>query len=143
LYIDKGYQFYRNCEIFGTIDFIYGQSTNLIQNSAISMRNLMQGQDNVVVADDNFWYSMFNTEIVLQNCSIMPDVELKPYLQTGKTYLVRPWKSFSTAVFLNNYTVDFVQWDGYKIWNKTQLNTKNMILLSLEILIPVPILQQG
>jgi pectinesterase len=69
----------------------------------------MQGQDNVVVADDNFCNSMFNTEIVLQNCSIMPDVELKPYLQTGKTYLVRPWKLFSTAVFLNNYTDDFVQ----------------------------------
>jgi hypothetical protein len=54
----------------------------------------------------------------------MLDVELKPYLQTVETYLARPWMPFSTAVFLNNYIDHFVQRDGYMMWNKTQLNTK-------------------
>ncbi|PNX85731.1 pectinesterase 4-like protein, partial [Trifolium pratense] len=68
---------------------------------------------------------MFNTGIVLQNCSIMPDVEMKSYLQTAKTYLTRPSKPFSTAVFLNNYIDGVVQRDRYMIWNKTQPNTEH------------------
>ncbi|GAU36419.1 hypothetical protein TSUD_38870 [Trifolium subterraneum] len=75
---------------------------------------------------------MFSTGIVLQNCSIMPDVELKPYLQTMKTYLARPWKPFSTAVFLNKYIDDFVQRDEYMIWNKTQPNTEHSYFAEFE-----------
>jgi pectinesterase len=59
----------------------------------------------------------------------MLDVELKPYLQTVETYLARPWMPFSTAVFLNNYIEHFVQRDGYMMWNKTQLNTKQFYFI--------------
>ncbi|MCI22423.1 putative pectinesterase/pectinesterase inhibitor 21-like, partial [Trifolium medium] len=125
LYVDQGHQFYRNCEIAGTIDFIYGQSSTLIQNSTILVRNPAQGQQNVVVADGTFQFNKFRTGIVLQNCSIIPDVDLKPYLQIVKTYLARPWKPFSTAVFINNYIDGFVQPEGYMIWNETHPNTEN------------------
>jgi pectinesterase len=125
LYVDKGSQFYRDCEISGTIDFIYGHSSTLIQNSKILVRNPLKNQSNVVVADGTKQYNRFRTGIVLQNCSIMPDVGFKPYVQTVKTYLARPWKNFSTAVFLENYIADFVQRDGYMIWSKEQPNIEH------------------
>ncbi|PNY08310.1 pectinesterase [Trifolium pratense] len=125
LFVDNGRQFYRDCEISGTIDFIYGRSSTLIQNSQILVRKPLEGQSNVVVADGTSAYSRFTTGIVLQNCSILPDNEFKPYLHTTKTYLARPWGQFSTAVFLENYIADFIQMDGYLIWSKDQPNIEN------------------
>jgi pectinesterase len=42
-----------------------------------------------------------------------------------KTYLARPWKEFSTTVFLNNYIDDFIQRDGYMIWKNDKPNIQN------------------
>lgn len=118
LYVDQGYQFYRNCKTYGTIDFIYGHSTTLIQNSTILVRKPALGQSNVVVADVTNINTNLSTDIVLQNYSISPNVELTPFPPTVKTYLARPWQAFSTAVFLNNYIDDFIHQDGYMIWTK-------------------------
>ncbi|KAK2431047.1 pectinesterase [Trifolium repens] len=126
LYVDQGLQFYRDCVISGTIDFIYGHSSTLIQNSKILLRKpLLDGQSNVVVADATSKYSRFRTGIVLQNCSIIPDDDLKPYLHLVKTYLARPWDKFSTAVFLENYIADFVDREGYMIWSKDKPNIEH------------------
>ncbi|PNX83077.1 pectinesterase 4-like protein, partial [Trifolium pratense] len=102
----------------------------------------LEGQSNVVVADGTSAYSRFRTGVVLQNCSIMPDNEFKPYLHTTKTYLARPWDRFSTAVFLENYIADFIQRDGYLIWKKDRPNIETLTLLSLASLDLVPMLQQ-
>jgi len=83
------------------------------------------GQSNVVVADGTDKSNNLTTGIVLQNCAIIPDAELIPYLPTMKTYLARPWQPFSTAVFINNYIDDFIQRDGYMIWTKGQPNIEN------------------
>jgi len=121
LYAHKLRQFYRNCEISGTIDFIFGHSTTLIQNSKIIVRKPGPGHSNVVVADGTKQKNAL-TGIVLQNCSIMPDVELLPDRLKVKTYLARPWKPFSRAIFINNVMGDFIQPDGYSVWapNETQ-----------------------
>lgn len=124
LYVDFGHQFYRNCEISGTIDFIFGHSTTLIQNSIILVRKPSPGQENVVVADGTPQNNL-RTGIVLQNCSIIPDADLLPYQFNVKTYLARPWKAFSTVVFLNNFMGSFIQRDGYMIWTNNEPNIKN------------------
>ncbi|XP_004503204.1 pectinesterase-like [Cicer arietinum] len=125
LYANRGRQFYRNCEIYGTIDFIFGEfGTTLIQNSKILVRKPIQGQQNVVVADGSSLKGT-HTGIVLQNYSIMPHIELYPYRLTVKTYLARSWKAFSRAVFINNYFDELIQRDGYMIWNVNETNTKN------------------
>ncbi|XP_027187000.2 pectinesterase 4-like [Cicer arietinum] len=124
LYANRGVQFYRNCEIYGTIDFIFGMGTTLIQNSKILVRKPIQGQQNIVVADGSS-NKFMHTGIVLQNCSIIPDIELYPYRYTVKTYLARPWKAFSRAIFINNYFDDFIQREGYMIWSINETNTAN------------------
>lgn len=53
----------------------------------------------------------------------MPDVELLPDRLTVKTYLARPWRSFSRAIFINNVIGDFIQPDGYSVWAPNETNT--------------------
>jgi len=126
LYVDQGRQFYRNCLIYGTIDFIFGHSTTLIQNSMILVRKPATGQYNVVVADGPYQNNNLRTGIVLQHCSILPDSDLAPYTSTVKTYLARPWRPYSTAIFLNNFIGNFIQSDGYTIWSSVKPNIQNV-----------------
>ncbi|XP_027367868.1 pectinesterase-like [Abrus precatorius] len=124
LYAHAHRQFYRNCEISGTIDFIFGYSSTLIQNSKILVRKPGPNQQNIVVADGTGQKSM-PTGIVLQNCQIMADAELVADRLTVKSYLARPWKAFSRAVFIENDIGDLIQPDGYIPWNTVEPNTEN------------------
>ncbi|CAJ1969563.1 unnamed protein product [Sphenostylis stenocarpa] len=124
LYVHAHRQFYRNCEISGTIDFIFGYATTLIQNSKILVRKPGANQQNIVVADGTQQKNM-PTGIVLQKCEIMPDPTLSPERLTVKTYLARPWKAFSRAVFIENVIGDLVQPVGYIPWNDVEPNTKD------------------
>ncbi|XLU30208.1 hypothetical protein S245_066274 [Arachis hypogaea] len=125
LYAHAHRQFYRNCEISGTIDFIFGYGTTLIQNSRIIVRKPMSNQQNIVVADGTDQKNM-PTGIVLQNCEIMADSALYPDRLTVRTFLARPWKAFSRAVFIENTIGDLIQPQGYIPWNPpTEANTDN------------------
>ncbi|ESW17099.1 hypothetical protein PHAVU_007G210200 [Phaseolus vulgaris] len=125
LYAHAHRQFYRNCEISGTIDFIFGYATTLIQNSKIFVRKPEANQQNIVVADGTGQKNM-PTGVVLQNCEIMPDPSLAADRLTVKTYLARPWKAFSRAIFIENVIGDLIQPEGYIPWNPTvEPNTKD------------------
>ncbi|CAJ2677232.1 unnamed protein product [Trifolium pratense] len=124
LYVHTLRQFYRDCEISGTTDFIFGHSTTLIQNSKIIVRKPGPNHTNIVVADGTATMNAV-TGIVLQNCSIMPDNELYPTRLTVKTYLARPWRPYSRAVFVNNFMGDLIQPDGYTIWGPNATHIEN------------------
>ncbi|MCH4805139.1 pectinesterase family protein, partial [Pasteurella multocida] len=115
LYVHAKRQFYRNCEISGTVDFIFGYSATLIQNSKIIVRKPDPNQQNIVVADGTVQKNM-PTGIVLHNCQIVPDRELVNNRLTVRTYLARPWKAFSKAIFIENEIGDLIQPDGYLPW---------------------------
>ncbi|XP_014511807.1 pectinesterase-like [Vigna radiata var. radiata] len=116
LYTHAHRQFYRNCEISGTVDFIFGYGTTLIQNSKIIVRKPDPNQQNIVVADGTDQKNM-PTGAVLQNCDIMAEPELEKVKTSFKTYLARPWKAYSRAIFLENTISDVIQPDGYLPWN--------------------------
>ncbi|WVY97512.1 hypothetical protein V8G54_029663 [Vigna mungo] len=125
LYAHAHRHFYRNCEISGTIDFIFGYATTLIQNSKILVRKPESNQQNIVVADGTQQKNM-PTGIVVQNCEITADPTLFPDRLTVKTYLARPWKAFSRAVFIENVIGDLIQPEGYIPWNPaTEPNTQD------------------
>ncbi|OIW07047.1 hypothetical protein TanjilG_02681 [Lupinus angustifolius] len=123
LYAHAHRQFYRNCEISGTVDFIFGYSTTLIQNSKIIVRKPGPNQQNIVVADGTVQKNM-PTGVVLQNCEIVPEKSLIPDRLNVKSYLARPWKAYSRAIFIENTIGDFIQPDGFLPWQGNQfLNT--------------------
>ncbi|XP_028792005.1 pectinesterase-like [Neltuma alba] len=115
LYAHAKRQFYRNCEISGTVDFIFGYGSTLIQNSRILVRKPMDNQQNIVVADGTAQKQM-RTGIVLQNCQIMADASLQADRLTVKSYLARPWKAYSRAIFMESEIGDLINADGYLPW---------------------------
>ncbi|KAG2402443.1 Pectinesterase/pectinesterase inhibitor [Vigna angularis] len=73
-------------------------------------------QQNIIVADGTDQKNM-PTGAVLQNCDIIAEPELEKVKTSFKTYLARPWKAYSRAIFLENTITDVIQPDGYLPWN--------------------------
>ncbi|MED6120129.1 hypothetical protein PIB30_018156 [Stylosanthes scabra] len=123
LYVQANRQFFRNCEVSGTIDFIFGTSATVIQNSRIIVRKPGPHQFNTVTADGTSQKNMA-TGIILQNCEIMPERELFPDRLTVKSYLGRPWKEYAKTVVMESNIGDLISPDGWTPWSGSQfLNT--------------------
>ncbi|KAK7284520.1 hypothetical protein RJT34_19266 [Clitoria ternatea] len=115
LYVQTNRQFYRNCVITGTIDFIFGTSPTLIQHSVIICRKPNMNQFNTVTADGTLQKSM-STGIVIQDCNIVPEQALFPVRFQIKSYLGRPWKAYSRTVVMESTIGDFLHPDGWIPW---------------------------
>ncbi|XP_020238113.1 putative pectinesterase/pectinesterase inhibitor 24 [Cajanus cajan] len=111
LYALSNRQFYRECDIYGTVDFIFGNSAVVLQNCNIFPRLPMQGQQNTITAQGKTDPNM-NTGISIQNCNIAPFGNLS----SVKTYLGRPWKNYSTTVFMQSTLGSFIHPNGWLPW---------------------------
>nr|GMD63936.1 pectinesterase 4-like [Ipomoea batatas] len=116
LYYHTYRQFYRNCVISGTIDFIFGKGTALIQNSVIIARKPLANQFNTITADGKE-LAKAKGGVVLQNCKIVPESALYPLRFKVKTYFGRPWKAYSTTVVMESQIGDLLSPLGWKIWD--------------------------
>ncbi|KAK4357928.1 hypothetical protein RND71_023538 [Anisodus tanguticus] len=115
LYYQTHRQFYRNCVISGTIDFIFGRGTAVIQDSTIIMRKPGDGQKwNTITADGRELHNQ-PTGVVLQNCKITAENELLS-TKIVENYLGRPWKLYSTNVVMESEIGDFIKPEGWMIW---------------------------
>ncbi|KAI9197904.1 hypothetical protein LWI28_006406 [Acer negundo] len=104
-------QFFYNCDIYGTIDFIFGDAAVIIQNSTIHVRRPLHGQQNVITADGRDTFDS-NTAIVIHNCTIIPTPDLRSQSDV-KTYLGRPWKKFSQTIIMQSYLDTFIDREGW------------------------------
>ncbi|KAL5538069.1 hypothetical protein UlMin_042279 [Ulmus minor] len=115
LYVHAHRQFYRNCVISGTVDFIFGDAAVVIQNSLIIVRKPDPNQRNAVTAQgrkDKYQ----TTGIVIQNCRIVPEQLLYPERLKVLSYLGRPWKEYSRTVIMESTIEDFIQPAGWLEW---------------------------
>ncbi|ESW20756.1 hypothetical protein PHAVU_005G012000 [Phaseolus vulgaris] len=111
LYAHSNRQFYRECNIYGTVDFIFGNSAVVIQNCNIRPKLPMHGQQITITAQGKTDPNM-NTGISIQNCSISPFGNLS----SVQTYLGRPWKNYSTTVYMKSRMEGFVNPKGWLPW---------------------------
>lgn len=116
LLYQAGRQYYGNCVITGTVDFLFGYGAAVIQNSQIIVRKPNKGQKNTVTADGRKEKGQ-NTGLVIHNCKIIPEEALIPEKLTVKTYLGRPWKQFSTTVIMGTDIGDLIQPEGWMPWD--------------------------
>ncbi|KAK4372398.1 hypothetical protein RND71_007782 [Anisodus tanguticus] len=116
LYYQTFRQFYRNCMISGTVDFIFGKGSALIQNSEIVVRKPMENQKNIITADGRELNDKI-TGVVLQNCRIVAEKEFFADRLKVETYLSRPWKAFSLNVFIESDMGDFIRPEGFMKWS--------------------------
>ncbi|KAL6652620.1 hypothetical protein ACP70R_011545 [Stipagrostis hirtigluma subsp. patula] len=115
LYVHARRQFFRNCVISGTIDFIFGNSAAVFQNCLIITRRPMDNQQNSVTAHGRTDPNM-KSGIVIQNCRLVPDQKLFPDRFKIPSYLGRPWKEFSRLVIMESTIADFIKPEGYMPW---------------------------
>ncbi|KAM6544898.1 hypothetical protein CsatB_025634 [Cannabis sativa] len=116
LYTQAHRQFYRNCVISGTVDFIFGDGAVVIQNSKIIVRKPADGQKNAVTAQGRT-DKRETTGIVIQNCRIVPEVKLFNERFKFPTYLGRPWKEYSRTIIMETTIGDLIQPAGWMEWN--------------------------
>ncbi|KAJ0031881.1 hypothetical protein Pint_13603 [Pistacia integerrima] len=105
-------QFYRNNVVLGTIDIIFGDAMAIFQNTLITVRKPLDGQQNSILAQarlDNFE----TTGFVLQNCRIEPHESLQSVKNNVKSYLGRPCKEYSRSVVMESTIGDFIDPEGW------------------------------
>ncbi|XP_020593245.1 pectinesterase-like [Phalaenopsis equestris] len=111
LYTHSLRQFYRNCEIYGTVDFIFGNAAAVLQNCKIFPRPPLPGQQDTITAQGKVDPNQ-NTGISIHQCAIQPLGDLLGV----KVYLGRPWKAYSTTVFMKSSIDGVVDPAGWLAW---------------------------
>ncbi|XVF48817.1 hypothetical protein PTKIN_Ptkin03bG0218900 [Pterospermum kingtungense] len=116
-------QFYRECDIYGTIDFIFGNAAAVFQSCTLSLRR-PRGGYNVILANGRSDPGQ-NTGFSIQNCRIVPSSDFSPVKHSFNSYLGRPWKQYSRAVVMES-TIDdaiasrgWIEWPGAGAYSKS------------------------
>uniref|UniRef100_A0A7N0UNQ6 Pectinesterase n=1 Tax=Kalanchoe fedtschenkoi TaxID=63787 RepID=A0A7N0UNQ6_KALFE len=115
LYVHSFRQFYRECDIYGTVDYIFGNAAVVIQASNIVSQLPLPGQFIAITAQSRETADE-DTGISIQNCSILATEDLYSNSATFKTYLGRPWRPFARTVYLESYMDDFIDPAGWTKW---------------------------
>ncbi|KAG4981782.1 hypothetical protein JHK87_026531 [Glycine soja] len=116
LYVHSLRQFYRERDIYGTVDFIFGNAAVVFQNCNLYARKPNENQKNLFMAQGREDPNQ-NTGISILNCKIAAAADLLPVKSSFKSYLGRPWKMYSMTVVLKSY-VD-IDPAGWLEWNET------------------------
>ncbi|KAM7485050.1 hypothetical protein LguiA_001059 [Lonicera macranthoides] len=117
LYTHSYRQYYRDCTITGTIDFIFGDAAVIFQNCRMEVRKPGPNQNCMVTAQGRKDHRSVGGT-VLQNCTItgepvVPKGQAPPF----KSYLGRPWKEFSRTIIMNSFIDSNIDPEGWAVWN--------------------------
>uniref|UniRef100_A0A0D6R300 Pectinesterase n=1 Tax=Araucaria cunninghamii TaxID=56994 RepID=A0A0D6R300_ARACU len=118
LYVYSLRQFYSQVDIYGTVDFIFGNAAVVIQNSNILARKPLSNQKNTITAQGRTDPNQ-NTGISIHKCVVAAASDLQPYVDSVKTYLGRPWQQYSRTVFMQTTLGDLVDPAGWMEWDAT------------------------
>lgn len=115
LYTHSLRQFYRECDIYGTVDFIFGNAAVVFQNCNIYPRLPLPKQYNTITAQGRTDTNQ-NTGISIQNCVIKAADDLASSDRKTITYLGRPWKNCSRTIIMQSYMDSLIEPSGWKEW---------------------------
>ena len=110
-------QYFANCYISGTTDFIFGEATAFFEKCTIHCKS-----DSYITAASTTEGKPYG--FVFQNCKI----EAASPVQ--KVYLGRPWRSFAKVVFLSCELGGFIAPEGWDNWSNPA-NEKTVFLAEL------------
>ena len=107
IYTDyRSRQYYKNCYIEGTTDFIFGPATAFFENCEIFCK---KGGSYVTAAStpDSVAFGY-----VFSNCRLTGDAPVASF------YLGRPWRPFAKVVFMNSRLGPQIRPEGWNNWGK-------------------------
>ncbi|VVA25254.1 Hypothetical predicted protein [Prunus dulcis] len=116
LYTHNQRQFYRECDIYGTVDFIFGNAAVVFQNCNMYPRLPMSKQFNAITAQGRTDPNQ-NTGISIHNCTIRAADDLASSDGSTKTYLGRPWKAYSRTVYMQSFVDSLIDEEGWHEWD--------------------------
>lgn len=76
LYAHAQRQFYRDCDVAGTVDFVFGNAAVVLQNCTLWARRPLPGQENTVTAQGRRDPNQ-STGISVHGCRLLPSPELE------------------------------------------------------------------
>ncbi|KAK4487556.1 hypothetical protein RD792_005797 [Penstemon davidsonii] len=115
LYVHSFRQFYRECDIYGTTDYIFGNAAVVFQGCNIISKMPLLGHGTVITAQSRNSPDE-DTGFSLQNCSILATDDLSSNSSSVESYLGRPWMNYSRTVYLESYIDDFIEPEGWTNW---------------------------
>ncbi|XP_075502349.1 putative pectinesterase/pectinesterase inhibitor 34 [Primulina tabacum] len=118
LYTHSQRQFYRECAIYGTVDFIFGNAAVVFQNCTMHARKPLPFQKITITAQNRKDPNQ-NTGISIHACRLVAEPDLEMAKGSYPTYLGRPWKLFSRTVYMLSYLGDHIHPRGWLEWNAT------------------------
>ncbi|CAO2182663.1 unnamed protein product [Urochloa humidicola] len=117
LYAHALRQFYRECFVSGTVDFVFGNAAALLQGCALAARLPLRGQQNAVTAQGREDPNQ-STGTAVHRCRVVPAPDLAPVAgKEVKTFLGRPWKAYSRTVYVRSYLDAHVDAKGWLEWD--------------------------
>ncbi|XP_047975193.1 probable pectinesterase/pectinesterase inhibitor 17 [Salvia hispanica] len=117
LYAHSQRQFYRDCDIYGTVDMVIGNAAVVLQNCSFHARipaEMINTITSQFRTDPNQ-----NTGTIIHNSRVMPTPELVPLLILTRTYLGRPAREFSRTVFMKTELGGLIHPAGWLEWMGT------------------------
>lgn len=96
-------QFYKNCYIEGTTDFIFGEATAVFENCEI--KSLKNSFITAAATSPNQEFGF-----VFLNCQLTAAEEV------SKVYLGRPWRPYAKTVFINSEFGSHILSAGWDAW---------------------------
>ncbi|MBA0555620.1 hypothetical protein Golob_025786 [Gossypium lobatum] len=118
LYAHSHRQFYRDCTVSGTIDFVFGDAATVLQNCKLIVNKPLDNQQCIITAQGRTERREVSG-IVLQNCTISGAQDYLPVKATSKTHLGRPWKQYSRTIIMQSQLDDIVTPEGWMPWQGT------------------------
>lgn len=124
LYVHSLRQFYRECDVYGTVDFVFGNAAAVFQSCNLYARKPLPNQKNAFTAQGRSDPNQ-NTGISIHNCTIDAapdlayDIRTNNSTSTALNFLGRPWKEYSRTVFMQSYIGKLIEKVGWLEWNGT------------------------
>ncbi|PZX49417.1 pectinesterase family protein [Algoriphagus chordae] len=103
---DRSRQYYKDCYIEGTVDFIFGWSTAVFENCEIFSK---KGGGYVTAA---------STEEATEYGFVFIDCKLTSDGEAASVYLGRPWRDYAQTVYINTEMGAHIKPEGWHNWNK-------------------------
>lgn len=109
---EKSRQYYKDCYIEGTVDFIFGWSTAVFDHCEIFCKT-----PGYVAAASTLEGAPYG--FVFLNCSVSGDAP------DQSVYLGRPWRPFAKTVFIRCSLGKIIKPEGWHNWNKPEAEKKS------------------
>jgi len=103
---EKSRQYYKDCYIEGTTDFIFGSATAWFENCHIHSKK--NSHITAASTPQNHIYGF-----VFNNCTLTGDSDLH------MVSLGRPWRPYACVIYMHCYLGEQVKAEGWNNWNKT------------------------